>query len=171
MLRKKSLEPQEYVIREGRVSDARGVIGCMQSVMDEHIYLVSEYYLLTERGEQDRLRSIEDLTLVLELGSEIVGVLTLQRGMYKKNHHTASLGIAIKRGHRSKGYGTKLIEQAIEWARSKGVEKIWLEVFSTNTKAVEVYKKIGFTIEGIKEKQFRIDGDYVDDILMSFWVS
>jgi RimJ/RimL family protein N-acetyltransferase len=170
MLRKKSLEPQEYIIREAKISDAKGIIDCMQSVMDEHIFLVSEYYLLTERGEQDRLRNIEDLTLVLEYGQEIVGVLTLQRGMYRKNHHTASLGIAIKRNHRSKGHGTMLIERAIEWARSNGIEKIWLEVFSTNTRAIEVYKKIGFTVEGNKDKQFIIDGNYVDDVLMGYWI-
>ena len=66
MLRKKSLDSQEYIIREARIPDARGIIECMQSVMDERVFLVSEYYLLTERGEQDRLRNIEDLTLVLD---------------------------------------------------------------------------------------------------------
>ncbi|MEM0155796.1 MAG: GNAT family N-acetyltransferase [Thermoplasmataceae archaeon] len=170
MLRKKSIDPQEYAIREARISDAKGIIECMQSVMDEHTFLVSEYYLLTERGEQDRLRNIEDLTLVLEYGPEIVGVLTLQRGMFKKNHHTASLGIAIKKNHRSMGHGTRLIKSAVEWAKSKGIEKIWLEVFSTNTRAIEVYKKIGFIVEGNKEKQFIIDGNYVDDVLMSYWI-
>ena len=171
MLRKKSLDPQEYIIREARIPDARGIIECMQSVMDERVFLVSEYYLLTERGEQDRLRNIEDLTLVLDYGSEIVGVLTLQRGMYKKNRHTASLGIAIRSGHRSQGHGTRLIENAIEWSRSKGIEKIGLEVFSTNTKAIDVYKKIGFTIEGIRAKQFKIDGNYVDDVFMAYWIT
>lgn len=170
MLRKKSLDNLEYVIREARIPDAKGIIECMQSVMDERKYLVSEYYLLTERGEQDRLRNIEDLTLVLDYGSEIVGVLTLQRGMYKKNRHTASLGIAIKDGHRSRGHGTRLIENAIEWAREKDIEKIGLEVFSTNVKAIEVYKKIGFVVEGIRAKQFRIDQDYVDDVFMAYWI-
>ena len=171
MLRKKSLDSQEYVIREARIPDAKGIIDCMQSVMDERKYLVSEYYLLTERGEQDRLRNIEDLTLVLDYDSEIVGVLTLQRGMYKKNRHTASLGIAIRNGHRSKGHGTRLIENAIEWAREKGIEKIGLEVFSTNTKAIELYRKIGFVVEGTRAKQFKIDENYVGDVFMAYWVT
>ena len=91
--------------------------------------------------------------------------------MYKKNRHTASLGIAIRSGHRSQGHGTRLIENAIEWSRSKGIEKIGLEVFSTNTKAIEVYKKIGFTIEGIRARQFKIDGNYVDDVFMAYWIT
>ncbi len=75
---------KKYKIRKAVPADARGIINCMQSVMNEKIYLVSEYYLLTERGERERLKDTEDLTLVCEISYDIVGVLTIQRGMYKK---------------------------------------------------------------------------------------
>ncbi|HEU12758.1 MAG TPA: GNAT family N-acetyltransferase, partial [Euryarchaeota archaeon] len=42
-----------------------------------------------------------------------------------------------------------------------------LEVFSTNVNAIELYKKLGFEIEGIRKKQFKIEGNYVDDVLMA----
>ncbi|EQD41947.1 GCN5-related N-acetyltransferase, partial [mine drainage metagenome] len=70
------------VIRKAEPKDAKKIIECMQSVMDEHIYFVSEYYLYTERGEQERLRNPDDLTLVASNGDRIAGVLTLQRGVY-----------------------------------------------------------------------------------------
>ena len=63
--------------------------------MDEKIYLVSEYYLLTERVEQERLKNKDDLTLVCEVNGKIVGVTTIQRGMYRKNRHTASAGTPL----------------------------------------------------------------------------
>ncbi len=174
MLWKEKSEAQksasDYVIRKADPRDAKGVINCMQSVMDERIYLVSEYYLLTERGEQERIRSPDDLTLVCEKGSEIVGVLTIQRGMYRKNRHTANLGIAIKSGHRHFGLGTKLIKQGIDWCRETGIKKLNLEVFSSNTNAISLYEKIGFVHEGSRKKQFIIDGEYVDDVLMTYWI-
>ncbi len=174
MLWKEKSETQkavsEYVVRKADPRDAKGVINCMQSVMDERIYLVSEYYLLTERGEQERIRSPDDLTLVCEKGSEIVGVLTIQRGMYRKNRHTANLGIAIKAGHRHNGLGTKLITQGIEWCRESGIKKLNLEVFSSNTNAIALYEKIGFVHEGSRKRQFIIDGQYVDDVLMTYWL-
>ncbi|MEM0157997.1 MAG: GNAT family N-acetyltransferase [Thermoplasmataceae archaeon] len=161
----------EYNIRRAEPRDAKGVILCMQSVMDERVYLVSEYYLLTERGEQERIRSPDDLTLVSEFGTDIVGVMTIQRGMYRKNRHTGNLGIAIRSNHRGKGLGTRLIREGIKWCGQVGITKLNLEVFSTNVNAISLYKKLGFETEGIRKKQFIIDGEYVDDVLMTYWVN
>ncbi|MCL6091117.1 MAG: GNAT family N-acetyltransferase [Candidatus Thermoplasmatota archaeon] len=159
-----------YIIRKAEPRDAKGVIGCMQSVMDERIYLVSEYYLLTERGEQERIRSPDDLTVICEKEGEIVGVLTIQRGMYKKNRHSANLGIAIKEGHRRRGIGSSLITRGIDWCRDNGVKKLNLEVFSSNKSAIALYQKIGFVEEGTRKNQFIIDGQYVDDVFMTYWI-
>lgn len=160
----------EYSIRKADPRDARGIINCMQSVMDERIYLVSEYYLLTERGEQERIRSPDDLTVVAERQGEVVGVLTVQRGMYRKNRHTANLGIAIKNRHRRKGLGTELIQAGIEWCRENYIKKLNLEVFSSNKGAISLYEKMGFTVEGIRKNQFVIEGNYVDDVFMTYWL-
>lgn len=167
--RQKDLERSEYIIRKADPSDARGIILCMQSVMDERIYLVGEYYLLTERGEQERIRSIEDLTLVCDRYGEIIGVLTIQRGMYKKNRHTANLGIAIKAGHRNKGLGSRMIQESINWCRTQGIRKLNLEVFSTNAGAIRAYEKVGFQIEGYRRSQFVINGEPVDDVFMTYY--
>ncbi len=173
MLWKRQEQPEytneEYSIRKASASDAKAIILCMQGVMDEKIYLVSEYYLLTEKGEQDRIRNPDDLTLVCDFGGRIVGVLTLQRGIYKKSRHAGTLGIAISRGYRHRGIGTNMIRHALKWAKSAGIEKVNLEVFSSNQNAIEAYRKIGFRIEGAKKRQFVIDGQYVDDVLMSFF--
>lgn len=160
----------EYSIRKASPSDAKGIITCMQGVMDEKVYLVGEYYLLTERGEQDRIRNPEDLTLVCESGSRVVGVLTFQRGMHKKSRHTAILGIAISKGFRHRGIGTKMMEIALSWGKKAGVKKVNLEVFSSNVNAVNAYMKLGFQIEGYKKGQFLIDGEYVDDVLMTYYI-
>lgn len=169
-------KPQEDIplgprIRKAEPWDAKGIIQCMQSVMDEKIYFVSEYYLYTERGEQDRIRNPDDLTLITEENGEVIGVLTLQRGIYKKNRHTANLGVAVKNGHRHQGLGTEMIMESIRWAREHGIAKVNLEVFSTNVGAIEAYEKIGFTREGLRRGQFRIEGEYVDDIFMTFDVN
>lgn len=169
----KAQNEDEIIVRQANPSDARGIISCMQSVMDERKYLVSEYYLLTERGgEQERIRNPDDLTLVCEHRKEIVGVLTVQRGgMYRKNRHVGgTMGIAIKAGYRHRGgLGTRMITEAIEWCRKQGILKLNLEVFSSNTNAISLYEKIGFEREGVRRKQFIIDGEYVDDILMTYW--
>ena len=168
---KKHEQTENYLIRRGVPGDAHGIIECMQSVMDEKIYLVSEYYLLTERGEQERLKSRDDLTLVCELNGKIVGVTTIQRGMYKKNRHTASLGIAIRKEFRHMNIGTGMIKEAISWSREQGIEKINLEVFSSNIHAINTYRKLGFEYEGVRKRQFMIGNRYTDDVLMTYFTS
>ncbi len=162
---------KKYKIRKAVPVDARGIINCMQSVMNEKIYLVSEYYLLTERGERERLKNTEDLTLVCEVSYDIVGVLTIQRGMYKKNRHTANLGIAVKSNYRNNKIGTNMIKEALIWCRDQGILKVNLEVFSVNVNAIKMYRKLGFQYEGVRKNQFMINGKYVDDILMTFFTN
>lgn len=157
----------DYTIRRAESPDAREIIQCMQSVMDERIYLVSEYYFYTERGEQERLRNPDDLTLVAVYNGGIVAVLTIQRGMYRKTRHTASLGIAIRKNHRNKGLGTKMINTSVKWCRDSGITKLNLEVFSSNENAIRLYRNLGFVVEGIRKNHFYIDGKYVDDVFMT----
>ena len=97
-----------------------------------------------------------------------MALLTIQRGMYRKTRHTASLGIAVKSRHRGKGLGTVMIKRAIEWFRMNDIKKLNLEVFSSNESAIRLYEKIGFVTEGIKKDQFNIEGKFVDDVLMTY---
>lgn len=157
----------EYDIRIAKPSDASGIIRCMQSVMDEKIYLVGDIYLYTERGEKDMIRNPDDLNLVATSRGEVVGIMKIQRGIFRKNRHTATLGIAILRGYRHLGIGSKMISQGIEWCKREGIKKLNLEVFSSNENAISLYKKMGFEVEGVRKNQFLIFDKYVDDVLMA----
>lgn len=66
------------------------------------------------------------------------------------------------------GIGKSLMNAAIKYCDNVGVEKIGLIVVESNKKAVEIYKKMGFEIEGklIKDRKY-IDGTYDDTILMA----
>jgi RimJ/RimL family protein N-acetyltransferase len=47
------------------------------------------------------------------------------------------------------------------------LEKISLEVLSTNERALSLYKKLGFIQEGVKRKEALKNGIFVDSIIMS----
>lgn len=49
----------------------------------------------------------------------------------------------------------------------KQLNKITLEVLETNTRAINLYKKLGFIYEGQKRKEILKNGEYVDSIIMS----
>ncbi len=58
------------------------------------------------------------------------------------------LGIAIKDNYQSRGIGSKLIRALLNTAKKMKVEKIYLTVHPTNTKALRLYKKYGFKQTG-----------------------
>ena len=64
--------------------------------------------------------------------------------------------------YRGKGLGRKLAERAISDARARGIERIELEVFASNTRAIQLYEKLGFAHEGVKRKGRKLDGAYED---------
>ena len=63
--------------------------------------------------------------------------------------HNCILGIVIADPGQSKGFGKMICLHMVEYAWRKGFKKIWLTVFFDNVKAINLYKRLGFEIEGI----------------------
>jgi RimJ/RimL family protein N-acetyltransferase len=70
-------------------------------------------------------------------------------------------------GARGTGLGRRLMQAAIEAARRQGMERIELEVFASNTRAIALYERLGFVREGLKRRVRKIDGRYDDDVMMA----
>jgi RimJ/RimL family protein N-acetyltransferase len=174
-LKREKKEP-EIVIREAKVKDAKGIVKLLNNVGKEKVYIVSESFNWTEEEERQLIKNLDrgkDLILVADYGGEIIGCLTLFRyygGRSPKVQHIGEIGISVDARFRNRGIGTRLFEEAIKWARSRGYEKLCLSVFSTNEVAIHLYKKFGFIEEGRRKKQFKIGDEYVDEILMGLFL-
>jgi ribosomal protein S18 acetylase RimI-like enzyme len=81
--------------------------------------------------------------------------------------HSGVLGIGIVPEFRGKGLGRKLMTATIDKARARGLTRIELSARADNKNAIELYKKLGFVIEGTKRNAVIVDGAYGDLILMS----
>jgi RimJ/RimL family protein N-acetyltransferase len=71
--------------------------------------------------------------------------------------------------YRSQGVGAALLGGLLAWAQIQpGLEKINLTVHGDNTRALGLYKKFGFEIEGIRKRDTRFEDDrYVDSVEMA----
>jgi ribosomal protein S18 acetylase RimI-like enzyme len=78
--------------------------------------------------------------------------------------HCGHLGMGVQKDYRRKGIGRKLLLTTINKAKIYGLERIELDVYDSNKPAVNLYKEMGFIIEGIKKKGRKLDGKY-DDVL------
>jgi RimJ/RimL family protein N-acetyltransferase len=103
----------------------------------------------------------------LVIDGEVRGHCDLKGGQLASDLHRATVGIGIERAHCDRGNGRRLMDAAIAWARRGSVVWLDLGVFSTNARAIALYRKLGFVEVGVTRDRFRIDGRSIDDIAMT----
>lgn len=164
-------------IRRATARDLEEFAENVRSVADEGRYLFAEE--VTEEGKKSMGRLFKErdcLVLVAEVGEggrrRLVGSLTLDRyGHVKKTRHVRVLAMLVIKGYRGLGIGTKLVARALEWAMSQEeVEKIVLGVFSSNLRALRLYEKFGFEVEGTRKGHYYIEGRHADEIDMALFL-
>ena len=138
--------------------------------------LVSQPNELTDerfRATIERLASGRDgIYLVAESEGTIVGHAFLEPLHLKAISHVANLTIAVHQGWQGKGIGSLLLKRLIEWAKSSAnIEKIELSVRASNHRAISLYEKMGFTLEGRLRNRIKVGSDqYIDDLLLALFV-
>ena len=79
-----------------------------------------------------------------------------------------NFGIIIDQNFQGKGFGKETTELILNYSFQKlNMRKVSLNVLSENTRAINLYKKLGFKEEGILKEQFYWDGEYQDIVVMS----
>ncbi|NGP45748.1 GNAT family N-acetyltransferase [Bacillaceae bacterium SIJ1] len=79
-----------------------------------------------------------------------------------------TLGISIgERAYWSKGYGSDAVNSLLRYLfQSMNIERVQLDTWSGNTRAIRSYEKCGFTIEGRLRNNAYVNGAYYDTIVM-----
>jgi len=165
---------ESLVIRSGRVGDAQALLEHGRAIVDEGEFFVTtpDEYNFTLEQEQDSIRQYVDdagkLLIVAEGAGQPVGVLFLESGSRQRLAHLANLHMSVNKAWRGHGVGRLLLQAAIDWATaSLHIEKLGLAVFAANSRAIALYRKLGFLEEGRKPREIRFGVDqYADDVLM-----
>lgn len=78
-------------------------------------------------------------------------------------HRRAEFQIIIDPAHQGKGYAMAAAQMAMEYAFSVlNLYKLYLLVDNENVKAIHIYKKLGFEVEGVLRDEFFVNGCYHD---------
>jgi ribosomal protein S18 acetylase RimI-like enzyme len=81
--------------------------------------------------------------------------------------HCGVLGMGLLPPFRGQGIGKRLILRTLEAARAFGLHRVELTVRENNKNAIELYKKVGFQIEGLQRHAVHVDGDYENVVFMA----
>lgn len=81
---------------------------------------------------------------------------------------TAELQIRIgDKEYKSKGYGTIALNMLLDYGfKNLNLNRIFLQVFGDNIRAIKSYNKVGFVTEGTLRQAAFIEGEYKDIVFM-----
>ena len=78
----------------------------------------------------------------------------------------ASLGMWIVAAARGRGGGRALLATAVDHARAADLHKIELEVWPGNARAIALYARAGFAVEGLRRDHYRRGDGALHSILI-----
>lgn len=160
----------EFQIRPARQADLSGIVGAIRRVVEEKSYIVAES-VADEVDHQNALlrhNEVESrMFFVATVAEEVVGWVHIHGPELDKLHHTAELTVGVLEEYRRNGIGSHLLSRGVEWAASEGYEKIYQSIPSTNEQAVEFLESHGWTVEAVRDRHYKIDGEYVDEVMMA----
>jgi RimJ/RimL family protein N-acetyltransferase len=102
-----------------------------------------------------------------EVSGRLAGYLIGNGGNAGRVRHSAALVIGIRKEYREQGIGYRLFQNLDSWAMEASLHRLELSVVSKNERALALYKKAGFEIEGVKKDSLFIDGNYHDEYIMA----
>lgn len=79
-----------------------------------------------------------------------------------------SVGMALLTQARGQGAGRALLDTLLDHARACGAHKVDLEVWPDNARAIAMYTRAGFQVEGVRRAHYRRrDGSLRSTLLMA----
>ena len=168
-----SAERSEVRIRTARPYDAAALLDLKHQLDEETAFM------MYEPGERDSsvrdlarelaatARSPNSVVLVAELGDQLAGYLELTGGSFRRSRATAYLVIGVLARAAGLGIGTGLLQYAKGWAASHGLHRLELTVMARNTRAIRLYERMGFSVEGRRSECLLVDGRFIDELTMA----
>jgi len=165
------------VIRQAGLSDAENLLNCIKTYIPTSNYIpkLESEIKLTVDQEKEWINSFliydNSLLLVAEYEGKIIGNIDLTGSRRKIMEHTAVIGMGMLQEWQNIGLGTALLSAIIEWAKNNPIlELIWLQVYTENESGLNLYKKMGFTENGIIKNFFKQDDKYFHNLTMTLTV-
>lgn len=169
---------REVTIRSARPDDAAALLEHVYAIFAEGEFVLSTLadFHMTEETEaawiQANLDDPGKVAIVAESDGKIIGLLNFHSEERSRVRHHGELGMSVHKAWRDKGVGRALLQMLIAWAEQHPLlEKVCLQVFATNSRAIALYTSLGFREEGRQIRDVKLEsGEYVDVFLMGRFV-
>jgi L-amino acid N-acyltransferase YncA len=166
----------ELSVRDVEPADAAGLVRVLNPIIEARRYTVLDTPVNVET-EFDYIIDFPDRGIwkvaVREPDRSIVGFQVLEpyASYTRAFDHVGTLGTYVDLELRRQGIARRLFAATFDAAREKGYEKIFTFVRADNPAALQAYLVHGFVVVGNAKRQAKIDGQYIDEILIEKWLT
>jgi L-amino acid N-acyltransferase YncA len=166
----------EISVRDVEPSDAAALVRILNPIIKAQRYTVLDMPVNVET-EFDYIIDFPDRGIwkvaVREPDRTIVGFQVLEpyASYTRAFDHVGTLGTYVDLELRRQGIARRLFAATFDAARYKGFEKIFTFVRADNPAALQTYLGQGFVVVGNAKRQAKIDGQYIDEILIEKWLA
>lgn len=164
---------RNITIRTAQADDAEQILRLGHQLDAETQFMVLEpgERQVTVEQQRQRIQSLLDSAnstlFVAEQAGVIVGYLAAYGGEWRRIRHSAYLVIGIAQAYTGQGIGAQLFNRLEQWALAQQLHRLELNVMTHNERAIRLYTKMGFQIEGTKKHSLLVNGAYVDEYYMA----
>ena len=161
---------RELLLRPTRETDAPALVALLDAVAAEREFIAAvpgERSVAEEQLALAALLSEGGLSIVVEVETEIAGHLAVHRGVAPNEAHSGDVAIIVANQYRGRGVGRLLMETAIDWGRAVGLSRLHLGVFTSNERAISLYRAVGFVEDGVRSAHVKLPDGPRDLLLMS----
>jgi L-amino acid N-acyltransferase YncA len=157
-------------VRDVVPADAEDIVGILNPIIAARAYTVFDTPF-TRDAERDYIAKFPARGVwKVAIGSDgrVVGFQVLEPfALYTKAFdHVGTLGTYVDLAERRQGIAKVLFAVTFEAARQKGYEKLFTFVRADNPAALATYQAHGFEVIGTARRHAKIDGRYIDEIMI-----
>lgn len=158
----------DVVVRRAEPSDAEGIALTFRSRNTAAGTLQNPYPSIAQWEERMKSNAAKDYVLVAVVGEEVIGHAGLHISTNARRAHAMAIGLGIRDDWQGRGVGTRLMQAAIDLADNwLGALRLELTVYCDNERAIALYRKFGFDIEGTHRAYALREGRLVDSYAMA----
>ncbi|WBW97340.1 GNAT family N-acetyltransferase [Oceanirhabdus sp. W0125-5] len=142
------------LIRKGTENDIKEMDTLMYEGDEHHIVNLPHKFRKSDESREefiiDKLNDEESNIFVCECEGDIVGLIitrvmkTPDVSIFIPREFGWIENLIVKEKSRGLGIGKKLMDEAEDWLKSRGVKEIELNVYNFNKGAIALYEKLGY---------------------------
>ena len=158
-------------IRDARIEDAEGIAAILNPIIAARCYTALDTPVTVEQ-EREFIRTFPPrgifVVAVNTTSNRIVGFQDVSpfADFTRAFDHVGVIGTYVDLELRRQGIATRLFAATFDAARRKGYEKLFTYVRADNETGLQTYLRQGFRIVGTAARHAKIDGRYVDEIVI-----